>query len=296
VSSPAGLAVRLAAVLPAAAVLLFGVFVLPFERAAAADPVSSCTPSRGVIVAVDFSSWGGAVQRGCDASPTTGYDALHAAGFSTDGTTHDGQAFICRIDGYPNPAQDPCVHTPPSTAYWSYWHAGPGQDGWSYSSQGAMSYHPGPGSVDAWAFGSGDRPSFPPAAVRAVQSSASTPPRSLPPGPFSTPSAAGSAVDAASSRVAVSRTAGPAGTTSRAPAARTSSAVAGRPDWASSAVPGTSPTPSSSGPQIIDAVPVAQHPTTAGRPLLPVLLTLAAVVLLGGGAGWPAWQRRRRAG
>jgi hypothetical protein len=284
--------VRLAAVLPAVAVLLFGVFVLPFERAAAADPVSSCTPSRGVIVAVDFSSWGGAVQRGCDASPTTGYEALHTAGFSSVGTVHDGPAFICRIDGYPTPAQDSCNRTPPSTAYWSYWHADPGQSGWSYSSQGAMSYHPAPGSVDAWAFGAGNRPSFSPAAVRAVQPPASTP-RSLPPGPFSTPSAAGSAVDAASSRVAGTRT---AGTTSKAPAARTSSAVASRPGSASSAVPGASPTPSGSGPLIIDAVPVAQHPTTAGRPLLPVLLTLAAVVLLGGGAGWTAWQRRRRAG
>lgn len=290
-TSPARLPVRLAAVLLAAAVLLFGVLALPIE--AAADPVSSCTPSRGVIVAVDFGHWGGAVQRGCDANPTTGYQALHAAGFSTDGTRHDGPAFVCRIDGYP--ASDPCIYTSPSRAYWSYWHANPGQNGWSYSSQGSMSYHPVPGSVDAWAFGAGSRPSFTPAAVRAAAPPASSPApsRTAPAGGGSTPSVAGSAVDAASSRIADSRAAGSAGTAGKAPAARSSSPVASTPGSAS---PAATPTPSGSGPRIIDAVPVAQHPATAGRSPLPVVLTLAAVLLLGGTAGWTAWQRRRRAG
>jgi hypothetical protein len=288
VSSRASFAARLLAVLLIAAVLP------AIERVAAADPVSSCTPSAGVIVAVDFGHWGGAVQRGCDANPTTGLAALQHAGFTVTGTTKYGLAFVCRINGYPTQADDSCVNTPPPTAYWSYWNAGPGQDGWSYNSQGAMSYHPPPGSVDAWAFGAGNQPSFRPAAVRAVRPPASSsPPRSLPPGPFSTPSANGSAVDAASSAVVAARTAGSAGTTAKAPAVRTSSAVVSRPG---SAVARATPTPSGSGPQVIDAAPVVQHPAAASRSLLPVLLTLAVVVLLGGGAGWAGWQRRRRAG
>ena len=58
---------------------------------------------------------------GCDATPSTGYDALQAAGFITAGDDHDGPAFICRIglaaEGTssfePTPAQDPCIVTPP---------------------------------------------------------------------------------------------------------------------------------------------------------------------------------------
>lgn len=290
-SSRASFAARLLAV------LLVGAVLPAIGRVAAADPVSSCTPTSGVVVAVDFGHWGGAVQRGCDASPTTGLAALQHAGFTVAGTTRYGMAFVCRIDGLPTPAQDPCVSTPPPTAYWSYWHAGPGQDGWSYTSQGASSYHPPPGSVDAWSFGGGERPSFTPAQVRAVQPPASRPPSrsSLPPGPFSTPSVGGSAVDAASSAVAAAPTAGSAGT-SKTPAVRSSSAVVSRPGSASPAGPGEVSPSSGSGPRIIDAVPAAQRRASASHPLLPVLLTLAALLLLGAGAGWTARQRRRRAG
>src|ERR1700722_16697859 len=70
----------------------------PLQRAAA-DPIASCSTTTGVIVAGDFSHWGGQVERGCDATLTTGYDALHAAGFTTAGDNEDGPAFVCRI-GY----------------------------------------------------------------------------------------------------------------------------------------------------------------------------------------------------
>jgi hypothetical protein len=45
------------------------------------------------------------------------------------------------------------VQTPPADAYWAFWQAEPGQNSWTYSQQGAMTYHPRPGSVALWVFG-----------------------------------------------------------------------------------------------------------------------------------------------
>jgi hypothetical protein len=149
---------------------------------AGADPIADCSTTVGEIVVVDFSHWGGPVDRGCDATLTTGYNAMYQAGFITQGTAEDGQGFICRIglasegsSSYePTPAEDPCVNTPPATAYWSYWHADVGQNTWAYSPRGPMDYEPPPGSVDAWVFGATNisgtsgGPSFPPSAVRAT--------------------------------------------------------------------------------------------------------------------------------
>lgn len=148
---------------------------------AAADPIASCTATKGAIVAVDFDPWGGSVVRGCDANPTTGYNLLHNGGFTTTGTKHDGPAFICRIGNpafssgtqYPTPTQDACVVTPPATAYWSYWIAPAGQTTWTYSPLGATSDVPKAGEVEAWVYGSTDingttgQPDFTPASVRA---------------------------------------------------------------------------------------------------------------------------------
>ncbi|WP_333771866.1 hypothetical protein [Streptomyces sp. IBSBF 2435] len=149
--------------------------------AAAAQPMSACTTTRGVVLAVDFSHWGGPLLRSCGTTPTTGYALLNQGGWQTTGTQHDGPAFICRIGyagyqggtQYPTVKGEPCVLTPPATAYWSYWHADPGQKSWSYSKLGATSYHPEPGSVDLWIFGATNtagtqgRPTFSPDTVRA---------------------------------------------------------------------------------------------------------------------------------
>ncbi|WP_143675751.1 prenyltransferase/squalene oxidase repeat-containing protein, partial [Streptomyces milbemycinicus] len=148
---------------------------------AVADPVADCTATKGAVVAVDFGPFGGKVERGCDTTPTTGYDLLHEAGFSTTGTEHDGPAFICRIGydpfnsgtQYPTPDKDACVLTPPATAYWSYWTASPGQDEWTYSPYGAMDRKLKDGDVDAWVYGGTDvggstgKPTFSPDDVRA---------------------------------------------------------------------------------------------------------------------------------
>ncbi|OKJ73201.1 prenyltransferase/squalene oxidase repeat-containing protein [Streptomyces sp. CB02460] len=155
---------------------------LPGAPRAAAAPVGDCTATKGAVVAVDFGPFGGTVERGCDTTPTTGYDLLHEGGFTTAGTQHDGPAFICRIGygafnsgtQYPTPGKEACVLTPQATAYWSYWVASAGQDDWSYSQYGAMGRKLKDGDVDAWVYGGTDiggttgRPAFSPDDVRAA--------------------------------------------------------------------------------------------------------------------------------
>ncbi|WP_247660672.1 hypothetical protein, partial [Micromonospora sp. D75] len=80
-------------------------------------------------------------------------------GFTVTGTARWGLAFVCRINGKPTAATEPCVNTPPATAYWSYWHASSGGS-WSYSTSGATGYNPAPGSVEGWSFGAGAPPSI----------------------------------------------------------------------------------------------------------------------------------------
>lgn len=173
---------RLLSLLSAAAVTFAAsVAFVTGTAPAAADPVGACTATKGAVVAVDFGPFGGEVVRGCDTTPTTGYELLHEGGFTTEGTQHDGDGFICRIGAgtfdsgtqYPTPATEDCVLTPQATAYWSYWIASPGQKNWSYSPLGAMSRQPKAGDVDAWVFGGTDvggttgKPTFTPDEVRA---------------------------------------------------------------------------------------------------------------------------------
>ena len=128
---------------------------------AAGRPVGDCTAASGATLVVDFGHWGGPLLRACGSTPTTGYSLLNQGGWHTSGTEHDGPGFVCRIGyagyhhgtQYPTAAQEPCVNTPPATAYWTYWQAGPGQNTWHYSQAGAATYHPRPGSISLWIFG-----------------------------------------------------------------------------------------------------------------------------------------------
>ena len=142
-----------------AALAVTGVFVLA-EPAPRAAHAAACSPGAGVTVVVDFGSLGGGVVTGCKlGDPPTGLAALTGAGFTVAGTQRWGLAFVCRINGQPTAATEPCVNTPPASAYWSYWHATPG-GAWTYSTLGASSYNPAQGTVEGWRFGSGQQPSI----------------------------------------------------------------------------------------------------------------------------------------
>jgi hypothetical protein len=123
---------------------------------------AKCSGTTGVTVVVDFTAFGGGTTVACAlGDPATGIAALQGAGFTVTGTVRWGLAFVCRINSLPTPAADPCFNTPPATAYWSYWHAASGGS-WTYSTTGAASYNPAPGSVEGWRFGAGSAPSIPP--------------------------------------------------------------------------------------------------------------------------------------
>ncbi|GGN16382.1 hypothetical protein GCM10011609_66500 [Lentzea pudingi] len=117
---------------------------------------ASAAPCAGVKVVVDFAALGGGVQTGCAAGdPATGLTALTGAGFTYSFVPRQ-PGFVCRVNALPNP----CT-MPTTSAYWSYWHATPGGS-WTYSTSGAGSYDPAPGTVEGWAFGPGTAPSTAP--------------------------------------------------------------------------------------------------------------------------------------
>ena len=275
----------------AAAVAVVFVAVAGAPAAAVADPLPTgqCTTSSGVILAVDFSRWGGPLLRACGTTPTTGYQLLNQGGWKTTGTQHDGPAFICRIGysghnggtQYPTAADEKCILTPPASAYWSYWHADPGQNSWVYSQLGAMSYKPKPGSVDLWIVGATNiegtqgRPTISPDSVRARNTTPATtapPPAATGPAPGGAPPAAGTS-------------AAPQASTASASAAPASSAVASGTDAAA--------TPSATaGPEIIDAAPTPVSAQPAAGSGVPTLITAAVLALLAAGGGVFAWRRR----
>ncbi len=139
----------------------------PAAVAALAGHAGHCTGGTGVTVAVDFTAFGGKVTVRCaPGTPATGVAALQQAGFTPAGTATYGLAFVCRINSLPSTAQQPCVTTPPTNAYWAYYHALKGATTWTFSTQGASAYKPPQGSIDAWAFGNSAKPSKTPAQVR----------------------------------------------------------------------------------------------------------------------------------
>lgn len=132
-----------------------------------AGTAGHCPGATGVTVAVDLTAFGKGVKVRCaPGAPATGIAALQKAGFTPVGTTQSGLAFVCRINGFPTAAQQACISTPPPTAYWAYYHALAGATTWSFSTLGAISYHPPQGSIEAWAFGNSAKPSKTPAQVR----------------------------------------------------------------------------------------------------------------------------------
>ncbi|MBT8223941.1 MAG: hypothetical protein KJO75_00360 [Dactylosporangium sp.] len=123
---------------------------------------AACSGTTGVTVIVDFTAFGGDIQTACaPGDPATGLAALQGAGFTVAGTARWGLAFVCRLDGLPTAAAQACINTPPTTAYWSYWHA-PSGGAWTYSTLGVTGYDPAPGAVEGWAFGAGTAPGIDP--------------------------------------------------------------------------------------------------------------------------------------
>ncbi|HTZ45938.1 MAG TPA: hypothetical protein VMB79_18905 [Jatrophihabitans sp.] len=273
------------------------------SASATALPMSQCTTTSGVVVAVDFGAWGGPVVRGCGATPTTGYQLISQGGFSV---TPVGRfpGFVCRIaysgfaGGTPEPATGSCANTPPASQSWSFWTADPGQSGWTLSPKGAGDSNPGPGAVQAWTFSGGAQPSFTPDAVR---SHTVAPTRAPAPPPASAPAAGtgrqSSAGTPHASSGSVDRAA--VGSGSALPSSRSAAptTAAHRPASSPARTATGSATPAgssaASGPAIVDAQPQASSHRSGGGTYLPGVVGGLLVLALLGAAALRARQRRR---
>lgn len=232
--------------------------------------------------------------RSCGSSGGSGFQLMNQGGWATEGTQHDGPAFICRIGysgfqngaKYPTPSEQDCVLTPPATAYWSFWLAPAGQNTWTYSPLGAMSDRTKPGEVEAWVFGGTDvggtqgQPSFSPESVR--------PPVDQPPA-----DPAGGAPGGGRTPAPPADPGNPATPTSSTTVTTSTSTMT-----TSCAPPLPCPTPtgtttSSSKPSIVNGEPRAAVEQSAGSPL-PVIIGGALVLLIAAAGGVLVWRRRKQ--
>ena len=93
----------------------------------------------------------------------TGIKALRHAGVKVKGTRMSGKGFVCRLDGRPAPREklrikgdrnyrEKCIRTPPTSAYWAYWHSGPKRGPWRFSKSGPSGRYVKPGGFEGWSF------------------------------------------------------------------------------------------------------------------------------------------------
>ena len=257
----------------------------PASPSPAAPSAGACTSSTGITVVVDMTAFGDGVQVRCAPQPVrSGFEALTKAGFTFQGTTQY-PGLLCRIDG--EPASDPCHGAPPANAYWAYWHA-PRGGSWTYSTSGAGSRVPPPGSVEGWAFGDDAEPSVAPPAP--PPSTTTTRPSTT---PTTQPSRGGSGEVPPS-------TGSIDGTTSTTPPGAVD------PSSSTTTDPATDPTTSTTGAAVVDvgegggagldgsAAPSVSADADDGGSPIGLLVGLATAAALAAG-GW-AMARRRATG
>lgn len=138
---------------------------MPLPAATTRPGTCTTADQNAVTLVIDYQALGGGVHTTCVsglAKGAYGYAVLQEAGANPVGTTHDGAAFVCRLNGRPNPTEkipitgnpnytESCQNTPPSEAYWSYWQAAPGGT-WVYSSRGPQSSRVQFGGFEGWSY------------------------------------------------------------------------------------------------------------------------------------------------
>ncbi|MGL5826884.1 MAG: hypothetical protein ACRCYU_19050 [Nocardioides sp.] len=99
---------------------------------------AGCPGATGVTVVVDYHQLGGGAVTGCASAGggKTASSVFPAAGFPLTYVARS-PGFVCRVSG--KPAADPCVNTPPATAYWSLWWSDGKSGSWTYSTLGVGS-------------------------------------------------------------------------------------------------------------------------------------------------------------
>lgn len=81
------------------------------------------------------------------------WNLFQAAGISVTGTSKYPVGFVCRIQNFPNEAQEPCLDMPnTAVGSWAYFVASAGSKEWQYSTWGAATHKPACGTAEAWLF------------------------------------------------------------------------------------------------------------------------------------------------
>lgn len=271
---------RLAGAAAAAGLVLPGIVATAGPASAAA-----CSGTSGVTVVVDTGS--STSIRCASGDPSSAWAALTATGHSVTPVQQFPGA-ICRIDGYPS--SDPCRQMPPSDAYWALFHAKRGGS-WTYSSAGAGSHNPAPGTVVGFRFGSGQQPRTAPPAPTATSAPKPTPatttrttkPRTntTPPKATVTPRAT-----TATGSTSTARSAAPSASTSPSPSTSPTASPTASPSPSASPSPTTAP---SEEPTTLAAAPTSTDGSGGAGTLL---AGGALVALVAAAAGWAAWKRR----
>jgi hypothetical protein len=110
----------------------------------------------GISLLVDYGEKSGIPTTEACAENFTGngWELFAAAGQVVEGTTEYPVGFVCRINNFPAPTDQPCTSTPTSAqGSWAYYYA-TSQLGnhWMFSATGATSRNPKCGDTDAWVF------------------------------------------------------------------------------------------------------------------------------------------------
>lgn len=258
---------------------------------------ATCEAADGVSVVVDFGDLGGGVQTACDAG---GGGRKAATLFVESGFplayVQRQPGFVCRVSGVP--ADDPCVNTPPTDAYWGlFW--SDGTDGkWSYASLsvGSLKVPDGGYVAFAWQAGGGRR-------LPGVAPTAHGSPTSSPTSPSSSPTRqhTGQPTRTPTTRPSNGPSNGPStdpsspltGSTAPTTGGPTSSAATTRSPSASEPAPagtGDGGQPSS-GETAGAAAPTPANPDS-GPAGVPTLLVVGLIGLLVLGAGLATYLRR----
>ena len=286
--------------MPVRRALLALLLAVPLVATGGTADAAGCSAQQ-VTVVVQYLG-GGAVTRCTRGDPNTGVEALTSAGFSYTYSPRE-PGFVCTING--NPGNRDCM----KPRYWSYWHATQPGAKWTYSSEGAGTYNPAPGSVEGWRFDCGAAPG---GASKCATSSPKPSPKPSPrPAPKpSTHATTGSGAQAGSG--ASPSTTGKAGTVSAEAKAKAKAkakanardtakakatkakAKAKKKPAAAAAVVSASATPSQdtiANAAASQSVPRASEPPRRGT--LPWWWGAIALVLIGGTAGAVTVVRRR---
>lgn len=126
----------------------------------AAPSATAAEPCVGIVI--DARLLGGEVTTACaKGDPDSGLQAMTRAGISYRFLPRQ-PGLVCQIGGSPD-----CARTT-GTTYWSYWHRAKGSTRWTYSTVGAASHDPAPGSTEGWVWQDGGRRQPPDIALRAI--------------------------------------------------------------------------------------------------------------------------------